>query len=308
MPARTVESVLKRVAQFNGEHGTCWDDPSNLARLNDVIELIHERGDYAGTTAWGIYTVVNGIVTIPIEAESVRGVYACHTNTRLQSEFYEFVDKQTVCSLCLIKNKATPLTLRAEGFRPALFVNPQVPFLLKFINENGEDDGVEISVECRVGDLTERQALALSTDGVSFDGNVNKVLSVSKPITKGDVQAYVDYGAGWVVAGFYPNWIENPSYTQLRAIGCPSTCSQVAAFTKLRHRQLTDYSQLVPIESIQAIKFGYKAMNSMDADDNSGYVGNVQLMENSLEKSDQSLSNSEPSEQICPSYDDLTGP
>lgn len=306
MPSRNVEDTLRRLARYNGASGTCWDDPSNLTRLNEVRDLIYERVDCSGTVDWALYRVENGRITLPIEIETVRGVYACGTMTQLQNEFYEFIDYHTACSFGLVKGTVTPLTFRKDGERSPIFRRPSRNFNVRIDIENSDDEGVEVMVEVRTGDLRKNEKISLKREGVRISGSISQLITFGKPITKGDIQLFIDCGNGWQIAGFYPSWSENPRYETMRQIGDTCRCVQVVAFSKKKCRPLTDMRDMVEIESLQALRFGYLAFNNVESP--SEYAANIQLMENALGKADSNLTSGEPAVDVALQYDDRSGP
>ena len=287
----TVERALKRLARFNGEAGSCWDAASNLDRLNEVREMIYERGDYEGTTEWGCVAIEDcACIYLPAHLEAVRHAWIGEVPILTRSRAYMSIDmigRQSCCSCRPDQRRAVQMT----DVRRPVVRTPSKPYALRVIG--GEDEDEELVFRCVdiMGDVQEHRVVPKQV-AETYGAGIKDVLSVVKPVTKGKVVVFADLEDGTeVFLAEYQPWQENPAFTQMRISNYTQgdcTCPLVV-FAKRKFRNLMELDELLDITSTLALSFGYQALNARDGNRDDEYRSKLVLMTEQLDQVDTNL-------------------
>lgn len=286
-----LREALEKLARFNGQSGSCWDDPSNLVRLNDVRALIYERGDWEGTTDWICMNIPKGCFYLPIQYQKVISAYTCSSQINVSGRF-------SVVSYEYAKTAATGVaTIIKTGRTNALFEDLSGAHQLSLSCESEHDVGKVVSV-WPTG--SPKASYELNLGRVAMSGSMIGIKSFSKPQTHGPVLIW----SGNRLVAEWPSWMESGAHSEMRST---SEACQASMLVKKVFRKMSDLDEPIDIDSIVALTFGYHAFNVLDsATDDNMYASKVRLMENQLQKSDQSISieETEPTPQV--DYADYT--
>ena len=301
---RTVEDALRKLARHNGENGTCWDAQSNLDRLNEVRELIYERGDYEGTTEWGCVRIDDcQCIYLPGSLETVRKAWISSMPLLVRNQHYMSLDtvQRTLCCSCA---PDTRRALQSTGVRRPVTMIPADPFSLMLAFEDDADEGTEVIVTAKTYDGT-REIFKISADDeeATYGERLKDIIQVVKPVTAGRVmlRAVTADGTVSTMAEYQP-WQVNPRFTQMRVTNyLKGDCDiDLVVFAKKSFYNLTGYDELVDIESLSALKFGYQALTAQDGGRDQEYTSKLVLMTDSLNRSDANLGVQEGTVEINP--------
>jgi hypothetical protein len=306
--AETVEYALKELAKHNGEKGTCWDEPSNLERLNRAEQLIFRRGDFTDTMEWCHLRVINGILALPYHLEAIRKCWPCMANVEMGPAFYMQTSKACIEAQYTVRTAPRPLIITKEQ-NPKPYHGVFHPGVLQFVNEDEEDDGVELAIKVvEKGTLRHimRRVTLEGIKGVSMDSVAMDMLEVTKPITKGNVTVWRvrDNGTKDFITSWMPKH-KNPRFTRYRLNPNCRCGSYVNALVKRRHIDYVDMDELVVIQSMEALRYAYIATTATDSQKHDEHVAATQIMDSHMDKEDLDLCLSEPTMTIKPEYDNL---
>lgn len=285
----TVSEALDVLARYNGEQGTCKDAPSNLRRLNRVRRIIYELGDYEGTMEWGCLPIdgASRCIYLPYFLETVRQAWISSMPVIVRGSGYMALDSigRRGCCDCHPDSRRA---LQVTGLRPPFTATPDGLFQLTI--DTDDDAGLVFRGTGRDGSP---KVARLSKDAPVSDVMFDKVTSVVKPRTVGDVVVHARFpdGGSYVVAN-YPGSAINPRYAQMRIMDyCSSDCERdLVVLAKRTFIPYEDLDELVDIESMQALVFGSQAINSVEGNRDEEYVRKIGLMRGQLSQVDQDMS------------------
>lgn len=278
----TVRRALQVLAKYNGQNGTCWDDPSNLDRLNRVRENMYDRGDFQGAVDWICVNVKAGCFYLPIEYVAIRTSWLCQRAVQLNSRFYSVLNKGAAQGCGPMSNAQISATGKVSPF----FVDLNQPVQVVARCSNEEDQGKKIWF-WGTDQSTDKKEIVLSLDEVAVSGNVFGNFKVSKEVTDGYVHLFAIAGYDRMHVASYPGAIEIPRYIQYSTN--IENGKGLVLCVKKNCVPLTDHDQIVDIESLTALEFGYQAMNKQDEGDDAGYVSKTKLAYEALNKVDINL-------------------
>lgn len=311
----TVRYALKNLARYNGADGSCVEAPSNLERLNRVRHLIYESPeDFAGTTDWAVIELGHCCHSffLPEQLETARATARCNSPIPLLSKNYEFIDIGLARRCCYGSghgNKRAPnyLHVNEAHTRTPYFVDalPQ-PCRIQVTNDDKDDNGTELQFACRRSGRPLDFTLTLGgLKPVSSKKSLDDILGVTKPLTKGNVMVWSIVGDECPrLIAQYSGRNENPRFSRYSVHGGHSNFHQgssqhqIVVFGKKKcfPYRPSDMDALVDIESLQALIYGYQALNATEQEDDNAYVAKIKLMETMLERSDHNLEILEPME------------
>jgi hypothetical protein len=304
---KSVESVLRKLCVFNGEAGTKWDDPSNLVRLNEVRELIYDEGDFEGTMDYGCLPIENcKCIYLPPEFEAIRCAWVDGSPITVRGSNYMTLPEIGIQSCCTCSIDARR-SVQFTGVRIPFSAPQYTPYSLRVIFECEDDYPVTFRGVDMDGNIVSVTAES-GPDPVDIGENFQRIYEVIKQPSMGRVtvfalRGFLDEPTTTFLAR-YQRHHENPTFSEMKIVNyMTGDCDKNLVFlAKKKYYDLQDFNQLVDIESIQALRFGYQAMNAMLGNRDEEYSLKVRGMVGSLNKVDQNLSHSETSVELRPTY------
>ena len=291
-----VSYALKRLAEHNGPTGSCWDDPSNLERLNEARALIYENGDYEGTMDWFIANVSKCSCSFspPARFDSIRELYECDKLIEVVDSPSMIIDCQRARDCC---SGNVRVRARKNPRGNPYAAKPSCSFKIRIGAESTQDSGKTIEVVLMTSNSRRvRRTVTLQAEkSVRVDGQFSDVVSIVKPKTHGDVTMFAEVkGSECFVMAEIPGAIEIPRFYQY-ALSPSCRATQIVGYGKKIPLPLMRMDDVVDIESITALTFAYQALNAQSARDNKSFTDAIQLMRGAINLADQSLSEGEPS-------------
>lgn len=311
----TVRYALQELARYNGVAGTCVEDPTNLKRLNRVRHLIYESPeDFVGTTDWAVIELGHCCHSffLPEQLETARATARCNSPIPLLSKNYEFIDIGLARRCCHgsgnFGNKRAPhyLHVNEARTRTPYFVDciPEGA-RIQVTNDDKADNGVVLRFACRrKGRPLDFELELNGLKPVISKKSIDDILGVTKPLTAGNVMVWMVVGDSCPqLIAEYSGRNENPRFSKYTVHGHhhnrhTNEQNQIVVFGKKKcfPYRPQDMDALMDIESLQALIYGYQALNATEAEDDNAYVAKVKLMETMLERADHNLEILEPME------------
>lgn len=262
-----VKFALMELAKYNGQSGTCWDDPTNLARLNRVRMSIYSRGDFHGTTEWVCTPKMSGCFFLPIKYEGIRMAWRAKRPIQIVGRFSSVTKAFAQnCSPCSVESvTATGIESSFHcSFPPSILtVRSAGKFTLRIEDPHGDSEAYE------------------------FDPGAHELyglISSNHKISKqSDDDIYIFKGPDPVA--YYPSWSDTPKHVQYEYSGNGS----LIMLLKKAFYPLSDLLEPVDIESIDSLVYAYQAINAQEAGDDVMYASKVKLYYEALSKTDANL-------------------
>ena len=305
----TVRKMLEKVARYNGDNGTCWDDPSNLERLNDARRLIYERVDCDGTMDYGCVPIVKGAcLYLPWQLESIRSAWIGSRDIHVTNLFYQTLDRGSEEVASIIAGHCKSISIVMTGVKRPIIHYPSSDFRIVVMTTDDRDDGGVISFKSYNSNAEiVREDIILGED--KSPHYVNDVLSVVKPPTMGALRVFGETRDGAkVLLAEYNADQENPSFTQFKIRNLQTTCRQVIIYGKKRFFDIVNLGDLMDIDSVSAMSLAYQALNAQNGNRTQEYLTYVQLFEEQLEEKDQSNEIPEGFNEVKVSYESAIHP
>lgn len=297
-----LEFALKILARWNGTAGTAWDAPSNLERFNSARRLIYDRAnDWIGTVDWITIAIGrgDGRLVLPEPYEVIRIAYAgSKMPVRVAGLWHNVIDRDEALRIVVRDgSRAVPIVLTDDSNERPYHTKPQCRFTFTAIPEFDEP-GKEISFTVKNRSTEKTESLPLdSQQGASFDGYVDDILTASKPRTSGYVRVWGQEAGSKsriLMAQYGPD-IEEPSYRSYSICSPCESCQCVVALVKKKFIPINNLKHRVDINSIDALKHAYIAINKQEEGDFAGEAQNIDLIGNYMDRTDRELTEGEPS-------------
>lgn len=309
-----LQYALKTCARWNGVAGTAWDAPSNLVRLNAARGLIYGRaGDWMGLDEWICLNAEAGCkaITLPEAYDHIKIAYEANGGSVvMSSNTHQVIDRATALRI-VIRDRSMPVPVTlfdANKCRPYRD-KPNGRFTIKLTNDNELDNGkvVNVTVASRGSESVLDMTLA-GPEGVVADAYFDDIISVSKPNTSGGINVW---GAtaraakfSLLMASYGPDVLE-PYYREYKVNGCG--CNHIVALARKKFIPITDLRKVVDVNSIDALKHGYMAINAQESNNIAEEAQHVSVIENYMDRADRSLEVAEASVPMNMGFSFLTG-
>ncbi len=311
----TLEMVLRELATFNGEPGTCWDAESNLDRLNRVRNLIYQRGDYEGTMEWGCAKIVDdSCIYLPehLLAPRIARISSCPVLVYGQNYF---AIPATSVSECCSSSPDTSRAVQMTGQRRPICATPSGPYQIKVVACDEETEELSFRGIDADGLPFELDIVPKNGEGDFIGDRIFDITEVFKKQTKGPILVwYLDSGGEEGLLAEYSARSINPRFTQMRILNFTKGSRKVdlVILAKKNFKRYTkadvDNDDLIDIQSTHALSFGYQALNAQLANRDSEYATKIQLMEEQLDQVDQDIGSQQGSYRTNISYSKSLSP
>lgn len=324
----SVQEALSECAPFLGIAGTTdVSSPENLARLNSVRRMIYNMGEtYVGCVGWmaielnrvgpECYCTNDGGLTklwLPLIIESVISAASANVDVRFVGRNHLMIPKDRMYGFMNGNSPINVLTLMESATKPPFAYQPAGRYSF-FLRSQSTEDQQTIVLKTRRGSNVYQQKIQLNgNEYVPCGESVDEVLEVTKPVTDGIIEVILADCDGKPTntgLAIWPANLRNPTYTEIIATSSESTgyrtqnCREprcVLLYYRKKFQELKDPDELVDIESIEALQFGYKAKN-YQFNDTKQYTESLSLMKNHLDRVDFTFLVSAASEEIRPQY------
>lgn len=293
----TLEQALRECAEFNGANGTCWDDPSNIRRMNAARRLIYEQGDFDGTTGWFVANPIRGEFSLPLSFEAVRNVYECDRDIELIESPSMLLSCDAIRRCCSGNRR---IHVSKSPVRKPYQRHPGCNFRLGVASTSGDDIGKSIHFEMVTANNRHvRRELKIGKATTSANGLFKDIQSIHKDDGfLGIVTVYaIVKDIDCFVMIEIPQIITHPKVTHFK-MGGGCRARQVACYGKRLPLPLRDMHDEMDITSVTALQFAYQALNAISEKDRKAFVELIQLVRGSLNLADQSISEGNQSEDI----------
>lgn len=297
----TAADLIPRVAKFVGDSGVCADTEKGkqevIDALNEAIPLLMKRLDAKGTLwRWDV-PAYGGCFSLPEDCLEVRNVWLNGQTLEQRDDWYEgrlSVGKQDGC-LSPHRNQNAFTTCRGpelidigDGYA---IPNPWPAHAftrLALVAEHDGDAGqvVQVHIINEYGE-EKKEFLTLVPDqlAVVSESNVTDIRFFKKPVTHGNVKAYVYYQNG-IRTGF-ALYKPRTTVATFRKKKLPrSTCNgTLSVYGKMRFQPIVEETDPLQICDADALEFALKALAAKERSDGGGdYNTNLALALNELEK------------------------
>lgn len=304
----------RRLKQISGVCTTS-DDFRDI--LNDVVQVLMERGSWWNTLRVLRGCIYNGCITWPRQVGTVLAMNRCGQSIPPKNQWYDFdaVLPEHVhhWNRCGVLPCSADIALADRGTSPVFNQIPcLLPKFLRFYITEASDVGKTITIFGKSGgievvttrsDGTVQPGLVVSlaipfvTTSIAFD-SVDRVI---KDATDGPVYGYQFDGINIFPLAVYAPTETLPDYrtSKIESIGCVNNCaswpSQISAFVKLQFIPVVHDDDEVQIDCIEALALGIQSIKLSDAFDSAGAEG---MMSRAVHVLNLQLRNKLPIDQI----------
>lgn len=289
--------LFPAIQDMYGEKGICPSDSGYeqklVDELNRAIPLLMKRLDAKGTVWYWKVPVYGGCFSLPIDCLEVRQAWLDGYALEQRDEWYQGKygnDLQPRQGWC----EGSQLIDVGDGYViPHRWPDHHFDARLAVMAENDGDAGktIQVTIVNRYNEeVRETLTLKDSQQLAVFETPVRDVTFLRKPVTQGNVKAYIYYPQTnqRVLMAVYPSWVIVPSYRKKKLpLSCMCDEGTFIIKGKIRYRPIQSGNDVIPICDPQAIGFAFRALTAQRRQDQTNlqdYNANLTFALNELDK------------------------
>lgn len=253
---------------------TCADDEELITMVNRANQMIHLEDCFTVQQDRICLNVCDGQVSVPYQYESLNSAQACGDPVTIRNRHFEFL----FSGPGRIDNSGCEVELHDRGFSP-VFKNPSTPRRVFFVSDRAEDTGTNVGIRYVDGNGKEFFHGGFDVENLPLVGSsaddpqspkmtsryVSKVISISKPVTKGYVYLFAcdDDGSNQdLIARFHPREL-NPFFKIYEVSGC---AKQITAMAKRKLSVVAHDDDVLPVGLSVIYRHYIRALRLYDSD------------------------------------------